>query len=195
MQCLLLLLTQARQCAALHHALAASRALDNCPPIATRHRPTAPQHLHLHARGDQRRRPTCSCGGQCGSNRPAVRHVEHDAALEAVDEDPRGPRPGKTGAAGVGARPRRRRSCCSAAAPPYPRPKSPSSTPSRSRGSETTSRRWRGVLTVRARKPRPHALGRGSLDGRHGLRPRRDERRADLRRDDEGHRGRSVATT
>ena len=118
MQCLLLLLTQARQCAALHHALAASRALDNCPPIATRHRPTAPQHLHLHARGNQRRRSTCSCAGQCASNRPAVRHVEDDAALEAVDEDPRGPRPGKTGAVGAGARPRRRRSCCSAATAP-----------------------------------------------------------------------------
>ena len=118
MQCLLLLLTQARQCAALHHALAASRALDNCPPIDARHRPTAPQHLHLHARGGQRRRPTCSCAGQCASNRPAVRHVEDDAALEAVDEDPRGPGPEKTGAVGVGARPRRRRSCCSAAAAP-----------------------------------------------------------------------------
>ena len=118
MQCLLLLLTQAWQCAALHHALAASRALDNCPPIDIRHRPTAPQHLHLHARGDQRRRPTCSCAGQCASNRPAVRHVEDDAALEAVDEDPRGPRLGKTGAVGAGARPRRRRSCCSAATAP-----------------------------------------------------------------------------
>ena len=118
MQYLLVLLTQARQCAALHHALAASRAFDNCPPIDTRHRPTAPQHLHLHARGNQRRRPTCSCAGQCASNRPAVRHVEDDAALEAVDEDPRGPRPGKTGAAGVGARPRRRRNCCSSATAP-----------------------------------------------------------------------------
>ena len=118
MQCLLLLLTQAWQCAALHHALAASRALDNCPPIDIRHRPTAPQDLHLHARGNQRRRPTCSCAGQCASNRPAVRHVEDDAALEAVDEDPRGPGPGKTGAVGAGARPRRRRSCCSAAAAP-----------------------------------------------------------------------------
>ena len=118
MQCLLLLLTQARQCAALHHALAASRALDNCPPIDTRHRATAPQHLHLHARGGQRRRPTCSCAGQCASNRPAVRHVEDDNALEAVDEDPRGPGPEKTGAVGVGARPRRRRSCCSAATAP-----------------------------------------------------------------------------
>ncbi|CAH0373552.1 unnamed protein product [Pelagomonas calceolata] len=118
MRYLLLLLTQARQCAALHRALAASRALDNCPPIATRHRPTAPQHLHLHARGNQRRRPTCSCAGQCASNRPAVRHVEDDATLEAVDEDPRGPRLGKTGAVGAGARPRRRRSCCSAAAAP-----------------------------------------------------------------------------
>ena len=118
MQCLLLLLTQARPCAALHHALAASRAFDNCPPIDTRHRATASQHLHLHARGDQRRRPTCSCAGQCASNRIAVRHVEDDAAPEAVDEDPRGPGPEKTGAVGVGARPRRRRSCCSAATAP-----------------------------------------------------------------------------
>ena len=122
MQCLLLLLTQARQCAVLHHALAASRAFDNCPPIDTRHRSTAPQHLHLHARGGQRRRPTCSCAGQCASNRPAVRHVEDDAALEAVDENPRGPGPGKTGAVGAGARPRRSRSCCSAATP-LPAPK------------------------------------------------------------------------
>ena len=118
MQCLLLLLTQARQCAALHRALAASRARGNWPPIDTRHRPTAPHYLHSHARSGQRRRPSCSCAGQRASNRPAVRHVEGDAALEAVDEDPRGPGPGKTGAVGVGARPRRRRSCCSAATAP-----------------------------------------------------------------------------